>query len=158
MSRVVFQGPIRAFKAHVPANASVSELPMDPNIRSLRGYGEMYTEKNAEEGNKDCVAMIPDRELLGGLLWVLQGICPDITYAVSQCAKYSPNPKNTHWWALKKILRYLKGTSDCCIHYQSHVQRSVKSIRDLSLPEAYLSSMSAKESAGVAVDARIDAD
>lgn len=95
---------------------------------------------------------------MGGLLWVSQGTRPDITYAVSQCAKYSTKPKNAHWWALKKILRYLKGTSDYGIHYQSPVQRSVKSIRDLSLPEAYLSSMSAKESAGVAVDASVDAD
>ena len=38
------------------------------------------------------------------------------------------------------------------------MQRSVKSIRYLSLEEAYLSSMSAKESAGVAVDASVDAD
>ena len=43
---------------------------MDPKIRiyaggarSVRGYGEMYTEKNAEEGNKDCVAMVPYGEL-----------------------------------------------------------------------------------------------
>ena len=93
-----------------------------------------------------------------GLLWISQGTRPDITYAVSQCAKYSTKPKNAHWWALKKILRYLKGTSDYGIHYQSPVQRSVKSIRDLSLPEAYLSSMSAKESTGVAVDANDDAD
>jgi len=50
------------------------------------------------------------------------------------------------------------GTSDYGIHYQSPVQNSVKSIRDLSLPEAYLSSMSAKESAGMAVDASVDAD
>ena len=88
--------------ANVPANAIVSELPMDPKIRlyaggarSVRGYGEMFTEKNAEEGNKDCVAMVPYRELLGGLLWVSQGTRPDIAYAVSQCAKYSTKPKSS---------------------------------------------------------------
>ena len=85
---------LEQFKEHVPANASVSELPMDPKIRlyaggarSVRGYGEMYTEKNAEEGNKDCVAMVPYRELSGGLLWVSQGTRPDINlccFAVCQ--------------------------------------------------------------------------
>ena len=156
---------LERFKEHVPANSSASELPMDPKIRlyaggakSVRGYGEEYAEQNAEEGSKDCAAIVPYRELLGGLLWISQGTRPDITYAVSQCSKYSTKPKNAHWWALKKILRYLKGTADYGIHYQRPVQRSTKSIRNLSLPEAYLSSMSAKETAGVAVDACVDAD
>jgi len=101
---------------------------------------------------------VPYRELLGALLWISQGTRPDVTYAVSQCAKFSSKPKNAHWWALKKILRYLKGTADYGIHYKSPGRRTSLSLQDISLPEAYLSSVSAKESAGVTIDANVDAD
>jgi len=37
---------------------------------------------------------------------------PDITFAVSQVARFSNNPKRSHEKALIRIARYLKGTSD----------------------------------------------
>ena len=66
--------------------------------------------------------------------------------------------ENAHWWALKKILRYLKGTQDYGIHYKAPGRRSQSTLRDLSLPEAYLSSVAAKEANGIVVDANVDAD
>ncbi len=38
---------------------------------------------------------------------------PDITYAVGNLARYTSKPTKAHWTALKRVLRYLKGT----IHY-----------------------------------------
>ena len=35
---------------------------------------------------------------------------PDITYSVSTLARYSSRPNQQHWTALKRVLRYLKGT------------------------------------------------
>jgi hypothetical protein len=128
-------------------------------MKKVRGHSdETSGEPNVEEGSKDCDEKIPYRELLGAVLWISIGTRPDITYSVSQCGKYSSKPKNAHWWALKKILRYLKGTISYGIHYKRPGLGSSKGMRDLSLPEAYLSSMSAKESSGIAVDASVDAD
>ena len=113
---------LERFKEHVPLTANASELPADPKTRLYSGGSKQvrgYTptgEYNSEEGSRDCTATVPYRELLGKLLWVSQGTRPDITYAVSQCAEFSCNPKNAHWWALKKILRYLKGTIDYGIY------------------------------------------
>ena len=36
----------------------------------------------------------------------------DITFAMSNTAKYCLNPLREHWTAVKRILRYLKGTVD----------------------------------------------
>ena len=36
------------------------------------------------------------REVIGCLLWLSMGIRPDITFAVSQCARYSSDPKPEH--------------------------------------------------------------
>ena len=37
---------------------------------------------------------------------------PDIAFSVYQCARFSANPKLIHERALKRIIRYLKGTKD----------------------------------------------
>ena len=46
------------------------------------------------------------------LLYLSGHTRPDITFAVSQCARYSFCPKKSHEEALKRIGRYLKGTKD----------------------------------------------
>jgi hypothetical protein len=35
---------------------------------------------------------------------------PDLSYSVNQCRAYTSNPRLHHWEALKRIVRYLKGT------------------------------------------------
>lgn len=48
-----------------------------------------------------------------GMLQYLQAHSrPDITFAVSQCARYTFSPKQSHEEALVRIGRYLKGTQD----------------------------------------------
>jgi hypothetical protein len=48
-----------------------------------------------------------------GMLQYLQGHSrPDITYAVSQCARFVHSPKRSHEEALERIGLYLKGTLD----------------------------------------------
>ncbi|KAE8667171.1 Detected protein of unknown function [Hibiscus syriacus] len=37
---------------------------------------------------------------------------PDIAYAVSRLSRYTHNPSGEHWIALKRLLKYLKGTLD----------------------------------------------
>jgi hypothetical protein len=37
---------------------------------------------------------------------------PDIAFAVHQCAKFSASPKRVHELAVRRIVRYLKGTCD----------------------------------------------
>ena len=48
-----------------------------------------------------------------GMLQYLQGHSrPDLTYAVSQCARFTHSPKRSHEVALERIGQYLKGTVD----------------------------------------------
>ena len=148
---------LERFKEHVPAAANSVELPADPKIR-LHAGGSMKVkpypsettgERSEAEGAKDCPGNIPYKELLGALLWLSQGTRPDITYAVSQCAKFAQKPKMAHWWALKRILRYLKGTMDFGIYYQRPGKEQATTVGRVNLPEGYMSSQSAKEAAGL---------
>ena len=42
---------------------------------------------------------------------------PDITYAVSNAAKFSSHPTAKHWTGVKRIMRYLKGTTNLGLFY-----------------------------------------
>ena len=61
----------------------------------------------------------PERKLkwnycsaIGMLNYLAASTRPDILYAVHQCARFSTNLKLSHERALKRIVRYLKGTKD----------------------------------------------
>lgn len=54
----------------------------------------------------------PYRQALGALMYASVSTRPDITYVVSQLARYAENPGIAHWTALKCVFAYLKGTAD----------------------------------------------
>ena len=70
---------------------------------------------------KEEMEKVPCREAVGSLLWLSNGTRPDISYAVSQVAKYMSDPGMEHWKAVKRILRYLKGSMDRKIVYNGKV-------------------------------------
>lgn len=43
---------------------------------------------------------------------------PDIAFAVNRVCQYMHKPTIIHWQAVKRILRYLKGTIDQCLHFK----------------------------------------
>jgi hypothetical protein len=51
------------------------------------------------------------RSVVGMLLYLASNSRPDIAFAVHQCARFSHCPRASHEIALKKICRYLHGTS-----------------------------------------------
>lgn len=54
---------------------------------------------------------VPFREAVGSLMYLVTGSRPDIAYAVGVVSRYLENPLEIHWNAIKRIFRYLKGTS-----------------------------------------------
>jgi len=60
---------------------------------------------------------IPYREAVGSLLFVSLVSRPDITYAVGLVSRYLEKHNNSHWQAVKRIFRYLKGTKNLGIMY-----------------------------------------
>jgi Reverse transcriptase (RNA-dependent DNA polymerase) len=50
--------------------------------------------------------------VIGMLLYLSTNTRPDISFAVSQAARFSSNPKKSHATAIKTIVRYLAGTAD----------------------------------------------
>ncbi|XP_070020688.1 secreted RxLR effector protein 161-like [Nicotiana sylvestris] len=56
------------------------------------------------------------RGMIGSQLY-LTASRPDIVFSVRLCARFQANPKESHLTVVKRILRYLKGTTDLCLWY-----------------------------------------
>ena len=63
------------------------------------------------------------RGLIGSLLY-LTASRPEIMFAICLCARYQANPKESHFKAAKRILKYLKGTTNVGLWYPSRYSDS----------------------------------
>ncbi len=61
---------------------------------------------------QDLLSQIPYREAVGCLMYLMVTTRPDIAYAVQAVSQHTSTPRLVHWEAVKRILRYLKGTVD----------------------------------------------
>jgi hypothetical protein len=52
------------------------------------------------------------RSIIGKLNFLEKSTCPELAYAVHQCARFCSNPKHSHGIAIKHIGRYLLSTRD----------------------------------------------
>jgi len=59
------------------------------------------------------------RGLIGSLLYLTTSR-PDIMFVVCLCARYQANPKESHLKAAKRILKYLKVTTNVGLWYPSY--------------------------------------
>ena len=87
-------------------DARVVRTPADSNVTLSK---EMSPQTKGEMAEME---RIPYRSLLGALLHLANFTRPDIACAVSICSRYANNYGPAHWQALKRILRYLRGTID----------------------------------------------
>ena len=65
------------------------------------------------------------RSLVGSLRY-LTCTRPDIAFAVGVISRFMEKPKFTHWKAAKRILRYVKGTTDLGLLYPRDTNNCVK--------------------------------
>ena len=56
------------------------------------------------------------RSMIGSLMY-LTSSRPDIMFATCMCARYQANPMESHYQAVKRIFRYLKGSMDLGLWY-----------------------------------------
>ncbi|CAN1753150.1 Retrovirus-related Pol polyprotein from transposon TNT 1-94 [Linum perenne] len=69
------------------------------------------------------------RGMIGSLLY-LTASRPDISFSVGVCARFQCAPKNSHMIAVKRIFRYLSGTSDFGLWYSKFSDDSLYGFSD----------------------------
>lgn len=92
-------------------DANPVSVPAEPGVH-LTQFQYPKTEDEIKQ-----VENIPYREAIGSLLFAARISRPDIEYAVNQASQFLTNYSYEHWQAVKRILRYLKGTIDYGIVY-----------------------------------------
>lgn len=68
-------------------------------------------------GEKKEMNRVPYRAAIGSLLFLALSTRPDIAFGVNLLSRYCENPGPRHWGAVKRILRYLKGTAKLKLRY-----------------------------------------
>ena len=89
------------------ANCHPSRLPAVPKSYLPQGRDIPVTPEA-----QDLLSQIPYREAVGCLMYLMVTTRPDIAYAVQAVSQHTSTPRLVHWEAVKRILRYLKGTVD----------------------------------------------
>ena len=102
-------------------DAKITDSPMLPNTLAL-------FERDTSEGFDQ--PPWPYAKLVGELLWIGNTVRPDIAFAVNVLARQLKKPKNCHWEAAKRVLRYLKGTRDLGITYCASNEQPVVGYSD----------------------------
>ena len=72
--------------------------------------------KLSKDGATPLIDATLYRSIIGALLY-LTATRPDIMQAVGMVARFQSSPKQSHLAAVKRILRYLKGTTDFGLWY-----------------------------------------
>jgi len=83
-----------------------ASTPMEHNLKLLPGTSPA----SAEEVRRYLSA-------LGSLMYANLGTRPDLSHAVSYLCRFSAHPDDSHWTAIKHILRYVKGTLNLGLRY-----------------------------------------
>ena len=61
---------------------------------------------------------VPYRSAVGSLMYNMLGARPDISYAVGSLSCFLERPGHQQWIVVKRVLRYLKGTSQIGLHFK----------------------------------------
>jgi hypothetical protein len=118
----------------------------DANIKDTPSvYKEILTkDEHGPERKQDWSY----RSAIGMLNYLAATTRPDCLFAVHQCARFSSNPKLSHERAVKRIIRYLKGTKDKGIILKPNPSEGVKCYVDADFAGGY-SSESCEDPVGV---------
>jgi hypothetical protein len=105
---------------------SMTQTGLIKKIIDATGMNECNSNKTP--ATRECLGSDPDgkpmeetwnyRSIVGMLLYLSTNSRPDIAFAVSQVARFSHDPKQSHASAVKTIIRYLSGTKTKGTIYQ----------------------------------------
>ncbi|KAH9698451.1 hypothetical protein KPL71_024012 [Citrus sinensis] len=71
----------------------------------------------SNEAERKGMSQVPYASAVGSLMFAMICTRLDIAQAVGAVSRYMTNPGGEHWIALKRILRYIRGTSDVALCY-----------------------------------------
>ena len=87
-------------------------------VKTPMNSGDHLVKANENDESRDQQG---HQSLIGSLLYLATCTRPDIAFAVGVLARFCSKPDQSHWTAAKRVLRYLKGTSNYGIIFRGDV-------------------------------------
>ena len=87
------------------SDCKADNTPMVPHTALSRADG------------KPLDSTVPYAALVGSLLYLTVNTRPDLAFVVGVLSRFMSNPREPHWVAAKRVLRYLAGTTDLGLYY-----------------------------------------
>ena len=81
--------------------------------------GDIYS-----PGKDEVISTFPYRQAVGALMYLMLGTRPDLAYSVGFISRTLENPTQEDIVRVKRIFRYISGTLDMGIVYQSNMDKS----------------------------------
>jgi hypothetical protein len=81
-----------------------SLTPYDPSLKLHKNRGK-------------CTDQLRYSQIIGSLMNLAGATRPDISFATSKLSAFTSKPGNAHWCALECVMRYLRSTTSCGLHY-----------------------------------------
>ena len=72
----------------------------------------VHASKRIQTPSLDDTAKKQYQRLIGCLLYLMHGTRPDLAYVVIRLSQHASAPQTHHWEDLKRVLRYLRGTTN----------------------------------------------
>lgn len=102
-------------------NCKAIDTPSDPNQRLRKGDA-------SDPGFND--ESIPYQQAVGSLMYLTQGTRPDLAYAINNVCRFNTCYTKEHWTAVKRIMRYLRGTSNLKLSFRKIDNHSIHGYTD----------------------------
>jgi hypothetical protein len=119
----------QAYSQRIIRKFNMEQCKAEPTpAASDRTLSTMDCPKDNDE--KRMMETVPYRSAVGSLLYDCLGTRPDMSQAVIAAAQFGSQPGPKHWQAVKRILRYLRGTTGHGILYVRTTQVIIKALTD----------------------------
>jgi hypothetical protein len=113
---------------HGMAACNPAETPEEVGVQLRR----VQEERPQSQEELRQMAALPYAALVGSLMYASISTRPDIAHATTVLTRYLQQPAQQHWQAAKRVLRYLRGSSERGITFTAHSQSAPASASALS--------------------------
>nr|GEU62814.1 reverse transcriptase domain-containing protein [Tanacetum cinerariifolium] len=115
----VVKSPYRLALSKIsPSTAVELKTPMEIRMGKPVNYSDLHRFESPVEKERMEMSRVPYASAMGSLMLAMIYTRPDIAHAVGVVSRYMAKPSREHWEAVKRILRYLKGTLDAALCFE----------------------------------------
>ena len=82
------------------------------------------------KGDVDPKLQAEYQSIIGSLLYLMLGTCPDICHAVTKLSQFAANPSQDHLDRARSICHYLAGTKNFALVYDGDSQKGIYAYTD----------------------------